>query len=71
MSIFSIHTEQTAPEASRAILEGAKAKYGFLPNLLGGLAESPAALEAYVTLSGIFDKSSFTPASAGSGARNG
>ncbi len=61
MSIFSIHDEQTAPEASRAILEGAKAKYGFLPNLLGGLAEAPAALEAYVTLSDIFDKSSFTP----------
>jgi len=46
MSIFSIHDEQTAPEASRPILEGAKAKYGFLPNLLGGLASSPAALEA-------------------------
>ena len=62
MSIFSIHSEQTAPEASRAILEGAKAEYGFLPNLLGGLASSPAALEAYVTLSDIFDKSSLTPA---------
>ena len=62
MSIFSIHGEQTAPEASRPILEGAKAKYGFLPNLLGGLASSPAALEAYVTLSDIFDKSSLTPA---------
>ncbi|MCH8137602.1 MAG: carboxymuconolactone decarboxylase family protein [Proteobacteria bacterium] len=62
MSIFSIHGEQTAPEASRPILEGAKAKYGFLPNLLGGLAEAPAALEAYVTLSDIFDKTSLTPA---------
>ena len=62
MSIFSIHSEHTAPEASQAILEGAKAKYGFLPNLLGGLASSPAALEAYVTLSDIFDKSSLTPA---------
>ena len=39
MSIFSIHGEQTAPEASRPILEGAKAKYGFLPNLLGGPAD--------------------------------
>ena len=61
MSIFSIHSEQTAPEASRPILEGAKAKYGFLPNLLGGLAASPAALEAYVTLSDLFDKTSLTP----------
>ena len=62
MSIISIHSEHTAPEASQAILEGAKAKYGFLPNLLGGLASSPAALEAYVTLSDLFDKSSLTPA---------
>ncbi len=62
MSIFSIHDEQTAPEASRPILEGAKAKFGFLPNLLGGLASSPAALEACVTLLEIFDKSSLTPA---------
>ncbi len=61
MSIFSIHTKETAPEASRPILDGAGRSYGFVPNLLGGLAEAPAALEGYVTLSGIFDKTSFTP----------
>ena len=61
MSIFSIHTKETAPEASRPILDGAGRSFGFVPNLLGGLAEAPAALEGVVTLSGIFDKTSFTP----------
>ena len=61
MSIFPIHTPESAPEAARPILEGAARAYGFVPNLLGALAEAPAALEAYVTLADILDKSSFTP----------
>ena len=61
MSLFALHTAQTAPEASRPLLSVAQAKMGFLPNLLAKLAEAPAALEAYMTLSGIYDKSSFTP----------
>ncbi len=62
MSIFSIHTPETAPEAARPILDGAKRRFGFVPNLLGALAEAPAALEGYVALSDILAKSSFTPA---------
>ncbi len=61
MSIFSIHTPETAPEKARPILDGAKRKFGFVPNLLGALAEAPAVLEAYVTLSDILARSSFTP----------
>ncbi len=61
MSIFSIHSHQTAPEKARPILDGAKKKYGFVPNLMGALAEAPAALEAYVTLSDILARSSLTP----------
>ncbi len=52
MSEFTVHTVETAPEDSKAILEGAAAKYGFTPNLLGVLAESPAALKAYGALAG-------------------
>ncbi|MBE9029693.1 carboxymuconolactone decarboxylase family protein [filamentous cyanobacterium LEGE 11480] len=62
MTNFTLHTEETAPVKSTTILQGAKKAYGFVPNLMAALAESPAALEAYVTLSGIFDKSDFTPA---------
>jgi len=58
MTTFDTHTIETAPEASRGTMEVAKNKYGFLPNLIAVLAESPAAVEGYVTLSGILDKSS-------------
>ena len=62
MSIFPIHTPDTAPEAARPILEGARRKFGFVPNLLGALAESPAALEASVAVSDILGRSSFDAA---------
>lgn len=61
MSEFTTHTPETAPEDSREILEGAKQAYGFIPNLLGNLANSPATLKAYTTLSGIFSSGSFSP----------
>ena len=61
MSVFSIHTAETAPEASRPILNSAARKFGFVPNLLGALAEAPAALQAAVTLIDILARSSFTP----------
>ena len=58
MENFSVHTIDTAPDASRPLLEGAQKTFGFVPNLIGVLAESPAVAEAYLTLSQIFDKSS-------------
>lgn len=60
MSILSIHTAETAPEASRPFLENSKKRSGFTANILGALAGSPAALEGYLTLSGLFASSSFT-----------
>ncbi|MEZ5936080.1 MAG: carboxymuconolactone decarboxylase family protein [Alphaproteobacteria bacterium] len=59
---FPLHEIETAPEAARPILEGAKKGFGMVPNLHKVLAEAPAALEGYATLWGIFEKSSFTPA---------
>src|SRR4051794_22852317 len=47
MSRFHIHDELTAPEGSAPILRGALATAGQLPNFLGVLAGSPAALRAY------------------------
>lgn len=61
MSTFTIHTLESAPEASRPALEKAKAKYGMVPSLAGGLAESPVALEAYFALSELAGRTSFTP----------
>jgi len=61
MTDFTIHTHDTVPEGSREVLQNVEQAYGFLPNLMATFAESPAAIEAYATLSGIFDKSDFTP----------
>lgn len=61
MSNFELHTEETAPEASKEIIKGVKANMGFLPNLLAGMAEAPALLEGYTTLASIFDKTSLSP----------
>src|SRR5437763_16413395 len=49
MSRFQIHDDLTAPEGSVAVLRGALASGGQLPNFLGVLAGSPAALRAYAT----------------------
>jgi alkylhydroperoxidase family enzyme len=47
MSRFHIHDELSAPEGSVPVLRGALATGGQLPNFLGVLAGSPAALRAY------------------------
>lgn len=57
MSDFPLHTIETAPDKSKAILEGTQKNIGFVPNLLAKMAEAPALLEGYTKLSGIFDKS--------------
>ncbi len=58
---FTIHTIDTAPAASRERLAAVQRKYGFVPNLMGELAEAPSALEAYAALSELFGRTSLTP----------
>src|SRR5687767_8692402 len=53
MTRLTLHTASTAPEASRPFVERAFANNGFLPNLIGILANSPQALETYLTVSQI------------------
>ena len=45
MSRLTLHTLDTAPAESRPFVEKAIANNGFLPNLIGGLANAPLALE--------------------------
>ena len=47
ISRFQIHDELSAPEASQPVLKSAIQGAGQLPNLLGVLAGSPAALRGY------------------------
>lgn len=59
MKKIKIHSIDTAPEASKPILEASVKSFGMLPGLHGALAESPKALEAYKTLHQLFSESSF------------
>ncbi|MEA2310862.1 MAG: hypothetical protein QOE28_830 [Solirubrobacteraceae bacterium] len=52
MSRFPIHDDLTAPEGSLPVLKGAQSSGGQLPNFLGVLAGSAAALRAYVRFGG-------------------
>jgi uncharacterized peroxidase-related enzyme len=60
MSEFTLHTLDTAPQASKQILQNAEKQLGFIPNLYAAFAESPATLEAYQILTALFDKTAFT-----------
>ncbi len=61
MSQFNIYSIQKAPLAAQPLLEGAQQKFGFVPNLLGGFAESPTVLQAYLDIGALFEKTSLTP----------
>lgn len=61
MSDFTIHTVESAPEAARPLLQGARSKLGFVPNLYASLAEAPAALKGYLMLSDRLGETSLTP----------
>ncbi|MBN8960520.1 MAG: carboxymuconolactone decarboxylase family protein [Rhizobiales bacterium] len=53
MARLPILTVETAPEASREGVTKAEKANGFIPNLIGLLANAPVALETYQTVSGI------------------
>ncbi len=61
MTDFTIHTIDSAPEASKDLLGAAQAKYGFVPNLLGEMADAPSMLKAYMTVGDALESSSLTP----------
>lgn len=60
MSNFPVHTVDSAPAASKGLLENTHKNFGFVPNLIGVMASSPALTEAYLSVAGIFAKSGLT-----------
>lgn len=56
---FTLHTIDTAPEASKDQLRASNKAFGWIPNLHGVLAEAPAALQAYRDLHESFQNTSF------------
>lgn len=61
MSRLTIHSVDTAPEAARERVQAAEQANGFLPNLIGVLANAPAALETYQVVGAINGKTSLSP----------
>ena len=55
-------TVETAPAASRPLLEAVKRQLGVVPNLFRLASRSPAALEGYLALSGALAKGALEPA---------
>ena len=54
-------TIETAPEDSKETLRNIQNGYGFIPNLMGTFANSPAVLNGYLGMDGAWDKSSLSP----------
>ena len=58
MTTYPIHNAETAPEGSKPLVHAVSKKMGFVPNLIGVLAEAPAALKTYLGVMDIFERSS-------------
>ncbi len=54
MTDFPLHTVESAPEASKPLLEKSLAAFGRVPGLHGTMAEAPALLEGYQILHKLF-----------------
>ncbi|QDT05427.1 Carboxymuconolactone decarboxylase family protein [Rubripirellula lacrimiformis] len=55
MADFKVHTVESSGD-SKPLLEKGLKKYGVVPNLYAVMAESPALLEAYQTITNIFSE---------------
>jgi uncharacterized peroxidase-related enzyme len=61
MSEFTIHTLQSAPQASHEALAALQKNIGFIPNLAGTIAGSATALQGFVSMQSSLRGSSLTP----------
>ena len=56
MTEFTIHTLDSAPDQSRALLEDSKKAFGRVPGLHAVMAEAPALLDGYKQLHRLFQQ---------------
>lgn len=59
MTTFQVHTAETAPDSKNA-LDNAQKAFGFVPNVLGAMAESPQLVEAYLAIAGLYSQTDLT-----------
>lgn len=62
MTRLTLHTLETTPEAAKDRVAAVQKNNGFIPNLIGVLANAPAALEMYQEVGKINARTSLTPA---------
>jgi len=60
MTQFPVLSLDSAPPASLTLLQKTADNFGFVPNIIGVMAASPALTEAYLSVAGIFAKSNFS-----------
>jgi AhpD family alkylhydroperoxidase len=61
MSVYKVHTVDTAPEGSKPLLQNLHAAIGMIPNLAAAMSESPELLKGFLTVREIFHGGTFTP----------
>lgn len=61
-TLYPVHTLETAPGASADGLRSLQASVGLIPNLAATMAESPALLNAFLTLRELYATTDFSPA---------
>lgn len=59
MTDFKLHTMDTAPQASKVLLQKSLDTFNMIPNLHAVMAEAPSLLQAYQITHDLFMKSSF------------
>lgn len=57
---FPVHSAETAPDGARGPLGQIAQRYGFVPNLAGVFAESPATLQILIGALGAYDDPAMT-----------
>lgn len=62
MKSFTLHTMETAPEATKPLFNNSLNSFGMIPNLHAVLGEEPAALEAYQQMHRLFQETDFDAA---------
>lgn len=57
MTLFPVHTMDSAPAAAKDLLQQTQQNFGFVPNLIAVMASSPTITEAYLNVAEIFSRS--------------
>lgn len=62
MTEFPVHHLETSTGARREALEKVAARYGYVPNVIGVMAESPGTAEMYLAMGGALYRGVLSPA---------